>query len=175
MADFEGKTTFKQSKLEQSVNLKELLGREPTPTEKSNFTSEALARIEERTLNGSDVNGEKFVKYSQEYADKKGVTRNSVDLFLTGGMLESLKPLKETTNTVSFGIEGGDETKRGYNHQVGDTLPQRTWFGITKDEAQNIAELVRDERVPLSSLMPDELIDLDDRSAVRRALDELLS
>jgi len=176
MADFEGNTTFNQKKLSQRINLKELLGREPSDVEKANFVSEALSRIESRTLDGNDVSGKKFTKYSKEYADKKGVTRESVDMFLTGGMLESLRPLKETKNTVTFGIEGGDESKRGYNHQVGDTLPQRAWFGINKDEAQNIAELIRDEqeRITLESLAPDELIDLSDAGAVRRFLDELL-
>lgn len=176
MADFEGNTTFNKKKLTQRINLKELLGREPTPTEKENFVNEALNRIEDRTLDGNDVSGKKFKPYSKEYADKKGVSRNSVDMFLTGGMLESLKPIKETKNTVTFGIEGGDETLRGYNHQIGDTLPQRAWFGINKDEAQNIAELIRDEdqRITLESLAPDEIIDLNDSDAIRRFLDDLL-
>jgi len=63
MADFEGNTTFNQKKLSQRINLKELLGREPSDVEKANFVSEALSRIESRTLDGNDVSGKKFTKY----------------------------------------------------------------------------------------------------------------
>lgn len=178
MAEFEGKTTFNKSKLSQRINLKELLGREPSETEKQNFVSVALDRIESRTLGGEDVDGKKFVPYSPEYADKKGVSRNSVDMFLTGGMLESLRELSNTKNTITIGLAGDDDiAKRSYNHQVGDTLPKRTWFGLTKSEAENIAEMVRDEQetFTLESLNPDnEFVDLDNPSDVRRILDDLL-
>ncbi len=152
----------------QRINLKSLLGREPEPEEKQAFMLEALATIEERTLNGDKVGGGSFQPYTQEYADRKGVSKGSVDLFLDGGMLESLLPIGETRNTVTFGIEG-EEAPKGYNHHVGDTLPERPWFGITDREAKDIAQ-----RIKVSDLSDEPLIDLNDTKALRMILDEML-
>ena len=132
---------------------------------------EALAIIEERTLDGEKVGGGTFQKYSPEYAERKGVSQSSVDLFLDGGMLDALAPIKETTNTVEFGIIDGNEAPKGYNHHVGDTLPERPWFGITDREAKDIAD-----RIMLDDIRPDDpLIDLDDVGRLGTILDEILA
>ena len=146
MADLpEGKRTINKSKSEQRVNLKSLLGRTPTQREKIAFVELAIDTIENRTLDGVDIDRKKFRQYSAEYAEKKGVTRDSVDLFLTGDMLDSIDPISQTTNTVTFGIEGGTAALKSDNHNKGVTLPKREFFGITQNEAERIAAEIREE------------------------------
>lgn len=140
-----GKRVISKDKSEQRVNLKTLLGREPTEKEKDSFIAEAIEHINQRTLSGKDLEGSKFQRYSKEYAEKKGVTRDSVDLFLKGDMLDSIEPVEKTKNTVTFGILGSTEALKSYNHNTGDTLPKREFFGITRKEAEAIIKRVEDK------------------------------
>lgn len=146
MADLAGQKKATLSELSQQIDLKEFLGRKPTDSEKSNFSELAIERINQRTLDGEDVGGSTFTQYSKEYADLKGVSRSSVDLFLEGDMLDGIgrRKSKERANTVFIQMKKGLETKKGYNHDVGDTLPKREFFGITKKEAKDIADQVKE-------------------------------
>ena len=90
------------NELSQEIDLKSYLGRKPTASEKRAFAELATDTIENRTLDGQTINGGKFKKYSKAYADIKGVTRSSVDLFLDGDMLNGIgrRSSKEKTGTV---------------------------------------------------------------------------
>lgn len=137
-----GRRVITRSKSEQRVNLKELLGRVPSDAEKDLFTRRAVELINQRTLDGKDLEGKTFTPYSAAYADKKGVSRTSVDLFLEGDMLGSIKKINETKNTVSFGITDSEEAAKSENHNKGVSLPKREFFGITRSEAKKIADEV---------------------------------
>lgn len=134
--------------LSQTIDLKSYLGRKPTATEKQNFAELAIDAIENRTLDGNTINGGKFKKYSKAYAEFKGVTRTSVDLFLEGDMLDNINrgKSKEKKGTVFIQMKKGVETKKAFNHQTGDTLPQREFFGVTDAEAKSIASEIKEER-----------------------------
>lgn len=136
------------SEMSQNIDLQKYLGRKPTASEKQAFASLAIDTIENRTLDGSDIDGKKFKKYSAEYAERKGVTRSSVDLFLDGDMLDGIgrRSSKESVSTVFIQMEKGLETKKAYNHNVGDTLPKREFFGVTDKEAKDIAEAIKEEQ-----------------------------
>ena len=158
-----GKITITKKKTQQKINLRELLGHAPSDEQKKLFTEMAIERINERTLNRTDINNRKFTKYSKEYASKKGVTRNSVDLFLEGDMLSSIQPLEETRDTVVFGIDSSEEKQllKSHGHNKGGgNLPQREFFGITEKEAKKIVKNLpkSDEETP------------DSRSEYRRDL-----
>lgn len=151
MARLAGKKIISQDEMSQEIDLKRYLKRDPTPNETRLFAEFAIEKINQRTLSGDTIHGGNFKKYTKEYADRKGVDINSVDLFLDGGMLDSLEA-NETSRGIKINI-GGDsvETKKGYNHHVGDTLPKRPWFGLTTDEvrefAQNIPDQTQEEAV----------------------------
>jgi hypothetical protein len=148
MADLpKGKRVINKGKTQQRINLKTLLGRTPTTDEKKRFTLESIELINDRTLDGKDINGKKFTKYSIDYAKKKGVTRNSVDMFLEGDMLDDIEPLTETINTVTFGMENTLSRLKSDNHNNGVTLPKREFFGVTQKEAKRIAKDIRDKKV----------------------------
>ena len=144
MAKLAGKKTISQDEMSQEINLKRYLGDDATPEQKQLFAELAIEQINQRTLDGKTIHGGKFKRYSKEYADFKGVSRDSVDLFLEGDMLDSLET-QEDGNKIKITI-GGDsvETAKGYNHHVGDTLPKRPWFGLTTDEVRALSDQIKE-------------------------------
>lgn len=135
------------NEISQEINLKDYLGEKPTSEQKKLFAEIAKEVIENRTLDGSDINGKKFKKYTKKYAELKGVSRDSVDLFLVGEMLEGIgrRKSKEKTNTLFLQMKKGLQTKKAFNHDTGDTLAKREFFGITESEAKGIAKEVEKE------------------------------
>ncbi len=144
-----GSLNVSLSELSQEIDLKDYLGRKPTKKEKQLFAELAVDTIENRTLDGRTINGGKFKKYSKSYAEFKGVTRDSVDLFLKGDMLENIdrRSSKEKSGTVFIQMKKGKETKKAFNHNTGDTLPKREFFGLTDKEASKIAEEIKDTKI----------------------------
>jgi hypothetical protein len=121
---------YTKKEVSQRFNLKELLGYEPSGDQKKLFYELAVDAMAQRTLNGDDINGENFEPYSPKYAKKKGVSVNSVDMVLTGEMLSSFEESQIQKNIVKVKIQEGDNTLKAYNHNVGDTLPKRQFFGL---------------------------------------------
>ena len=160
-----GNLTISLSELSQEIDLESYLGRKPTKSEKASFAALAQATIEERTLDGKTINGGKFKEYSKAYAEFKGVTRSSVDLFLEGDMLESIgrRSSKEKAGTVFMQMVKGLQTKKGFNHTSGDTVPKRNFFGVTDSEARDIANEIKDSTVTKKLSI----------TALKAALDEL--
>ena len=129
------------SEMSQTINLKNRLGRKPTIEELEAFGEQAIELINQRTLSNQQVGGGRFQAYSKEYAAKKGVSRNSVDLFLDGDMLGALDyEINERSGTVKILLQDS-EVPKGYNHHKGDTLPKRPWFGLTPDETTSLVAL----------------------------------
>ena len=96
-----------------------------------------------RTLDGNDIDGVQFEKYSKAYAKKKGVPDDSVDLFLNGDMLPSISKVdNKQRNIAKIAVKGKTNNLASYNHNTGDTLPKRTHFGLTESEADEIAQKV---------------------------------
>lgn len=144
-----GKKTITLDELSQEINIKRYLGHNASESEKENFLELAIEVINQRTLNGKTIHNGKFKKYSKDYAQAKGVSRSSVDLFLDGDMLDNLEGESLSGNKVKINLDGGRndvEIKKGYNHHVGDTLPKRPWFGLTTKEAQAVADQVAESR-----------------------------
>ena len=135
------KKSQSQKKVSQRYNLKELLGYKPSREQKELFYNLAVDKIVNRTANGKDINNSNFTPYSESYADKKGVSRNAVDLILTGDMLSSFEENQAQPNMVEIKIEGGVDAKKAYNHDVGDTLPKREFFGFNRES--DLIEIVQ--------------------------------
>lgn len=131
------------SETSQEIDLKDLLGRKPKPAEKEAFVQAAINRIIERSQSNKNINNRKFAKYSKDYAEKKGVSRDDVDMTLDGDMLLSIKRLRASGDKVKFGIKGGVDAKKSYNHNVGDTLPKREYFGLNLSEMKSIAKDIK--------------------------------
>lgn len=154
----DGEIIVSLEEMKQEINLENYLGRKPTPREKQTFADLAVDVITNRTLDGKTINGGKFARYSKKYADLKGVTQDSVDLFLNGDMLDNLGRVEndESDSSVVIALDES-QTAKGYNHNVGDTLKKREWFGLTDDEVKSITRRMgtntgRGRRVTLSEL-----------------------
>lgn len=152
---------YSKREVSQKFNLKTLLGYEPSEKQKKLFYELAVAKMANRTMDGNDINGRKFKEYSEAYADAKGVSRDSVDLVLNGDMLSSFEQSLERKNLVKIKIEEGKETLKAFNHNVGDTLPKRTFFGFKskKDLDDVISEVdsfkerrVEEDKIDLATL-----------------------
>jgi hypothetical protein len=94
------KRTITESQISQTFNLEDLLGKKPSERQKEVFFELAVDKIVDRTVDGDDVRKRKFKKYEQEYADRKGVDVTSVDLVLSGDMLNSFD---ESTKPMTLG------------------------------------------------------------------------
>ena len=132
---------YSKSEVSQRFNLKELLGYEPTEQQKKLFYEMVVDKMVQRTAGGKDINGSRFTPYSEKYAEKKGVSITSVDLILNGDMLSSFEESQVQKNVVKVKMAEGTETLKSYNHNVGDTLPKRTFFGVRSEE--DIASIIR--------------------------------
>ena len=138
MAKLVGKTNISIDELSQEIDLTRYVDGELTDEAKETFALAAIERINQRTLDGNNIHGRKFKKYSKDYAAKKGVSRDNVDLFLEGDMLDSLD-YELTAKGVKIKIDDGSEAPKAFNHQTGDTLPKRQFFGLIGDEVRSLA------------------------------------
>jgi hypothetical protein len=68
--------------------------------------------IQDRSFRGLDRNNRNFKKYSEEYAEKKGVGVNDVDLTLTGEMLDSIELLGYGSDYLRIGYSVGTSVER---------------------------------------------------------------
>ena len=138
--------TFDLSKLLDDIVSKEGLD-DIIDEVKDEFVRRVISEIEERTLNGHDINGNKFKPYTKAYADEKGVSRSDVDLYARGDLLNSIEEVRASGKySIKIAVNDGVETLKAYNHNVGDTLPKRKFFGVTTDDARRIAREVIDEQ-----------------------------
>ncbi len=123
-----------KDEISQSIDLKKYLGKNPSKEQKNLFFDLFVNKMVERTTSGNDIDGKKFEKYSEKYAEQKGVDINSVDLVLDGNMLGDIE--RDTSakgSRVKIKIDENDLLK-SFNHSVGDTLPKRDFFGFKDDE-----------------------------------------
>ena len=102
----------------------------------------------------SPVSGGKYkAKLSPEYAKEKGTTLANLDL--NGDMLSSLEfvPLSLTKDKIvlEVGIFDEDQAIKSYNHNKGDTLPQRQFIPdkgekFKKDILNGLEDILNDYR-----------------------------
>lgn len=145
---------FRKRSVEQTIDLKELFG---VDFKNKRSLREAvggaiLERIRERT---SDGNGMSFggsgrgtpVKlkspYSKEYSSSldfksAGKSRGKVNMTLTGDMLGLMDIKRQTGNSITIGWTDAEENAKAFNHSVGDTVPRRPFFGVSKAELEAI-------------------------------------
>jgi len=143
------KVSKSQTKISQSIDLDDILGREATPIERDRFIQEAIDFMVSRTQSGEDKNGKAFKSYTKEYAQFKG--SSDVDLTLFGDMLLSIQG-DDNGGEVEIKIEG-EEAAKAYGHITGfkghPTIPsgkyKRDFFGLSEQEAEFIAEGIRGE------------------------------
>ena len=115
------------------------------PEQRAAIGAEIVRVIQERSVNGIDINGSKFPRYTKDYAAKKGVSRGAVDLTLTGEMLANLKMISENSGSILVGYEKGDPANgKAEGNNMGsyggspDPSKVRRFLGISETELESI-------------------------------------
>ena len=154
------KRKISQSEIYQDFDLEDLLGYSPSNKQKSLFTSLAIDKIIDRTVEGKDINSKKFIPYNQEYADRKGVIASSVDLVLSGDMLNSIE---SDNSKVRIEVDSS-QTDKAYGHISGmkghPTIKKgkkRDFFGFkSKKDIEGILNEVDSVKQVPSNLVKEE-------------------
>lgn len=111
-----------------------------------------IDRMVDRTQSGQGIRFSKDGKgvplklkspYSKTYADSDdfkafGKSRSNVNMTLTGDMLASIDIKSIGENEITIGITETEERAKAFNHQTGDTVPSRPFFGVSKKELGDI-------------------------------------
>jgi phage gpG-like protein len=142
-----------KTNVEQTINLKEIFG---TDFDGLKSLREAIGgaiieKIRTRTAQGLGSNGRPLKSpYSAGYANSldfkaAGKSRGNVNMKLSGDMLGLLDIKRQSSNEITIGWKDASQNPKAYNHQVGDTVPRRPFFGISKKELFEIKDQFQDE------------------------------
>lgn len=146
------KPTFSKTQVSQKFDLQDLTGADLTnfPDLKEQIGQAILDRIETRTQDQNvDIRGTAFKAYSAAYrnsdrfADFK--SGGSVDMTLRGRMIDDMNVLNTSGNDLEVGHEDNTETLKAFNHNTGDTLPKRQYFGILKKDFDEVIRPFKEE------------------------------
>ena len=149
MARLAGEVTITKKKFHQRINLASLLGETPTNKQKKIFVNLAIEFIQTRCLDTVDAGRVNFKPYTEAYAERKGVTQDSVDMFLEGDMFDAMGRDKqlEGEDDAIIAVKGQKEITKAFVHQTGEgKQKKRQWFGLTEDDAIAIARQVPKRR-----------------------------
>lgn len=131
-----------KSKLTQTIDLNDVVGSDISSDEVLvNRIGQAIIDfMDDRSLDGKGFNGQKLkAPYSDSYADSlnfkaSGKSKNDVNMRLSGDMMGSIDLLKVDGSKLVIGIDDPDQAIKAFNHQTGDTVPKRPFFGVSSEE-----------------------------------------
>jgi|CXWL01.1.fsa_nt_gi hypothetical protein len=143
----------------QEINLKEVFGVDLSNNDDlKQLIGEAIIQtIRQRTESGKgikfsesgDASTYAMKKYSKAYkesAEFRAFNKtDKVNLTMSGDMLGLLDIVKSTGNKIKIGWDDSEQNAKAYNHTVGDTVPERPFFGVSKSELKNIAKEFKSE------------------------------
>jgi hypothetical protein len=147
--------------IEQEIDLSEFfegIDFSRAPELKASITQALIDKIVSRTEAGD---GMKFsasgqgrpTKLKSPYSDAyenslefqaAGKSKTEINMTLTGDMLASLTDGGGKGNKIKISVLE-DQVPKAYNHIVGDTVPERPWFGVSKDEVEETLADYADE------------------------------
>ncbi len=177
MADLPG-ITISKTAVSQNIDLSEIVG--------VSFAGESGLRQQAAQLlidymktrthdRNVDVDGKAFPKYSEAYKNStvfkllKG-SGGDVNMTLTGNMLGDVDMLGDTADSVRIGFRDGNEILKAFNHNTGDTVPRRAFFGVTKREIREVLERGMGEDIQrLRSMGPKTVADVLGDTVARAA------
>jgi hypothetical protein len=141
---------------------------------KNSLGQAIIDRIRDRTAANKSVYGVGLKDYSTDYIksaafEQYGKSANDINMTLTGSMLESLDIIESTENTITIGFLDDTNEAKAANHNVGNTVPKRPFFGINATETQELidefAELV-DKPQTVADLLDLEILEATERQSI---------
>jgi hypothetical protein len=144
---------FKKDKVYQRFNLKELYGVDfsDMPELKAAIGQAIIDKIISRTKDGLAIGGNKALKaYAKEYVESLnfkayGKSKDNVNMTMSGDMLGTLDIIDESSNTISIGWDDEQQAAKAYNHNTGDTVTKRPFFGLNKSETDELRKQFKNE------------------------------
>lgn len=121
-----------------------------TKSDREAIASEIIDFIRERSQSGRGFNpdtgrNKRFVRYSREYAKRKGQT--NVDLTLEDKMLRAMRLLSDRPDSLLIGYENGtEENAKAEGNQIGsygrspNPAKARPFLGLTNADLRRILE-----------------------------------
>lgn len=141
--------------IEQEIDLMEIFGIDATDADslKNAIGQAIIDRIQSRTESGKGLQfgsrgqaTEVKLKapYSKAYQKSRefkaaGKKANEITMELTGDMVASME-MQAPGNKIKIQITDELQKLKAFNHITGDTVPERPWFGISKDELKEIGQ-----------------------------------
>lgn len=165
------KPTYSKKKVAQRFNISELLGVSVKGDKAIKLAAGQmiLDKMLERTASSKDINGNGFAKYSKEYmksdAFKARGKSKKVNMELFGDMLSDIDIKIVSGDEIEIKQVDSTEIKKSYNHNTGDTLPKRQFFGIKKKD------IISDLKTELSGKI--SIKKAAERAAALKALEEV--
>jgi len=136
-----------ESEVSQTFDLKEILGVDTKdfPEIKQAVGEAIIQRIVDRTESGQDVSGRSFKSYSDSYVESLpfkafGKKDSEINLTQTGSMLGTIDIVKDSGNKITIGWSDPTENAKAYNHQTGDTVKKREFFGLNTGDIKAITK-----------------------------------
>lgn len=145
--------TVTKEEVSQEFDLEEILGVDVSNRAdiKARFGQAVIDHIRERVADGTGINGRNLRgPYSEDYSDSlafnaRGKSRGDVNMTLRGNMLGDMDILESDGSIVKIGFKDETETLKAFNHQTGDTVPKRPFFGINGSETDELASLFSED------------------------------
>ena len=131
--------------------------------------------MNERLDSGKNVNNKALKSYSKSYKDSLAYEvfgkDGTVNMQLTGDMINSVAIQKQSSKTMKIGFTGEDENNKAYGHITGmkghkfleGKVPKREFFGWTDKEVKSIASELRPALQEESSISDTALLALLER------------
>jgi hypothetical protein len=152
-------------KVSQRFNLAEMFGGKFPDDHRLRLKigNEIIAEIQRNTRAGKDKDGKPFKKYSKDYkkslAFKAFGKTGSVNMELSGDMVDTMEIVDESRNTVTVSWEDEQQKLKAENHIHGVTLPQRDFLGLPQ---ALIDKIVAKNQALVDRAREDELTDKDE-------------
>ena len=167
-----------QNRVRQEIDISDWLGVDSIePNVALAIGQELVDQIKARTAQGKDIFGNSFEKYSESYKNSQSFKAagkgNRVNLRLSSDMLESIDVDFDGEKLILFLPE--DQSPKAHGHMTGQEgqgpLPKRQFFGVTKDQFEEVAAEFGDE---IFQAQPQE-VDIRSLTSEIRTLGQLFS
>lgn len=126
----------------QEIDLNKLVGSDISEDEQLvlKIGQKIIDYMEERVDDGLGYGRTKLKSpYSDAYSESlnfkaAGKSKTDVNMKLSGDMMASIDIIEVNGSKVTIGIDDPDQVPKAFNHQTGDTVPRRPFFGVTNEE-----------------------------------------
>lgn len=141
-----GNLKLSLDEVSQTINLSKEAGIDLSddPALVNEIGQEIIDFMVDRAKDGRGLGGVKLKSpYSKEYSESLefkafGKNKSEVNMTLRGDMLSSIDLVNDDPSKLKIAIAEDDEIPKAYNHNVGDTVPKRPFFGLDKSELEEI-------------------------------------